>query len=123
VWIDYFNGRDTRTVQALERLSESLLLVGDLIMAEVLQGFRIEADFRRAEEFFARFEFGTMVGREVAIAAARNHRSLRRRGVTPRNTIDTIIATFCVMYEHHLLHNDRDFEFFERHVGLRVLSV
>src|SRR5271165_5828841 len=109
VWIDYFNERDTRAVQALERLSKSLLLIGDLVMTEVLQGFRLEAQFSRAEEFFASFAFDSMVGREIAIAAARNYRSLREKGVTPRKTIDTIIATFCVMKGHYLLHSDRDF--------------
>jgi predicted nucleic acid-binding protein len=123
VWIDYFNGRATPAVQALARLSEALLLIGDVIMIEVLQGFRTESQFRRAEEFFTRFEFDSMVGREIAIAAGRNYRALRERGVTPRKTIDTIIATFCVTNGHYLLHSDRDFELFEKHLGLQVVAI
>jgi predicted nucleic acid-binding protein len=122
VWIDYFNGRATPAVALLERLARSPLVIGDLIMAEVLQGFRTEADFHRAERVFAALEFRAMVGSEVAIAAARNHRVLRQRGVTVRKTIDTIIATFCVMRGHHLLHSDRDFDPFERHIGLKVIG-
>jgi predicted nucleic acid-binding protein len=123
VWIDYFNGRSTAAVAALERLvAQELLLVGDLIMVEVLQGFRSEAEFRRAREVFATLEFYPMIGREIALAAARNHRSLRRRGVTVRKTIDTIIATFCVVNGHQLLHSDRDFDPFERHLGLQVIA-
>ena len=122
VWIDYFNGRATPAVALLERLARSPLVIGDLIMAEVLQGFRTEADFHRAERVFAALEFRAMVGKEVAIAAARNHRVLRQRGVTVRKTIDTIIATFCVMRGHHLLHSDRDFDPFERHIGLKVIG-
>ncbi|MGH7923208.1 MAG: type II toxin-antitoxin system VapC family toxin, partial [Candidatus Binatus sp.] len=88
---------------------------------EVLQGFRSESDFQRAERIFAALEFRRMGSREIAIAAARNHRALRARGVTPRSTIDTIIATFCIAQGHELLHSDRHFDPFERHLGLRVL--
>ena len=66
VWIDYFNGRSSAETDALERLARTRLLVGDLIMAKVLQGFSAEADFRRAERIFAALEFRQMVGREIA---------------------------------------------------------
>jgi predicted nucleic acid-binding protein len=120
VWIDYFNGRPTPESEALDRIPKALLVVGDLIMAEVLQGFPLERDFRTAENVFAALEFRRMGGRAIAIAAARNHRALRSRGVTPRSTIDTVIATFCIAEGHDLLHCDRDFNPFERHLGLRV---
>ncbi|MFZ0890366.1 MAG: PIN domain nuclease [Candidatus Binataceae bacterium] len=123
VWIDYFNGRPTAEADALERLARAHLVIGDLIMAEVLQGFSAESDFRRAQRIFAALEFRPMVGREIAIAAARNHRALRARGVTVRKTIDTIIATFCITEGHDLLHCDRDFDPFQRHLGLRVVRV
>jgi predicted nucleic acid-binding protein len=122
VWIDYFNGRPTLEAEALDRLPTPQLVIGDLIMAEVLQGFRHESDIRRAEGIYAALEFRRMGGRAIAIAAARNHRALRDRGVTPRSSIGTIIATFCIAEGHHLLHCDRDFDPFERHLGLRVLS-
>ena len=122
VWIDYFTGRSTGAAESLERVARSPLVIGDLIMAEVLQGFRAEADFRRAERIFEALEFRSMVGREIAIAAARNHRTLRERGVTVRKTIDTIIATFCLVNGHQLLHRDRDFIPFQRHLGLQVIA-
>jgi predicted nucleic acid-binding protein len=121
VWIDYFNGRPTTEADALDRLARGRLVVGDLIMTEVLQGFASESDFRIAEGVFAALEFREMTGHEIALAAAHNHRALRARGVTPRSTIDTIIATFCIAGGHDLLHCDRDFDPFERHLGLRVL--
>src|ERR1700722_7685585 len=121
VWIDYFNGRPTAESEALDKTPKPRLVIGDLIMAEVLQGFALERDFQNAERGFATREFRAMGGRAIAIDAARNHRALRSRGVTPRSTIDTVIATFCIAEGHDLLHCDRDFDPFERHLGLRVL--
>jgi predicted nucleic acid-binding protein len=121
VWIDYFNGRSTPETDILERLARVPLVIGDLIMAEVLQGLSDEDEFRRAEKIFEGLEFQPMVGRENAVAAARNYRSLRGRGITVRKTIDTLIATFCIARGHHLLHSDCDFDGFERYLGLRVL--
>jgi predicted nucleic acid-binding protein len=124
VWIDYFNGRATRWTDLLDSLlGAEHLLIGDLIMLEVLQGFRSDLDFHRARQHLETLQFRPMAGREIAIAAARNHRSLRARGLTVRKTIDTIIATFCIVEGHELLHCDRDFDPFERHLGLRVVKV
>jgi predicted nucleic acid-binding protein len=122
VWIDYFNGRTTSETDALERFADRPIIIGDLIMAEVLPGFRREDDFRRAQRIFAALEFRAVGGREIAIAAARNYRFLRENGVTVRTTIDTLIATFCIAEGHELLHSDRDFDPFERHLGLRVIK-
>ncbi|MGH7906116.1 MAG: type II toxin-antitoxin system VapC family toxin [Candidatus Binataceae bacterium] len=122
VWIDYFNGRTTAETGLLDRLlGVERLLMGDLILAEVLQGFRSAPDFERARRLLAALEFRAMVGREIAISAARNYRTLRARGLTMRKTIDALIATFCIERGHTLLHCDRDFDGFERHLGLRVL--
>ena len=123
VWIDYFNGVQSRETNLLDQLMGSRqLLVGDLILAEVLQGFRSELDVRRALKRFDAFELRDICGHEVAIAAARNYRLLRGKGVTVRTTIDTIIATFCLSEDHELLHCDRDFDPFQRHLGLRVVK-
>ena len=124
VWIDYFNGRATRETDLLDQwLATEDLLIGDLILAEVLQGFRSDLDFYRVRRHFASLEFRPMVGREIALVAAENYRALRARGVTVRGTIDTLIATFCIAEGHELLHCDRDFDPFERHLGLRVVKV
>jgi predicted nucleic acid-binding protein len=124
VWIDYFNGRATRETDLLDQwLATGDLLIGDLILAEVLQGFRSDLDFYRVRRRFAALEFRPMVGREIALAAAGNYRALSARGVTVRGTIDTLIATFCIAGGHELLHCDRDFDPFERHLGLRVVKV
>jgi predicted nucleic acid-binding protein len=123
VWVDYFNGKTTPETELLDRLlSEESLLIGDLILTEVLQGFRSDAAFRRVQRLLGTLEFREMVSRRVAIASARNFRALRARGVMVRKTIDVIIGTFCMLNDHRLLHCDRDFDPMERHLGLAIVK-
>jgi predicted nucleic acid-binding protein len=121
VWIDYFNG--TRSEQA-ERLDALLgrqdILTGDLILAEVLRGFDRESDFRRARSLMRALAYQDMLGEEVALRGAEYYRTLRRRGITVRKTIDVLIASFCILRGHSLLHRDRDFEPFQRFFGLAI---
>jgi hypothetical protein len=122
VWIDYFNGVRTRQTDRLdELLGSDLLLTGDIILVEVLQGFRNDRDFRRAKRALDGLEFRAMLGRDIALKSAANYRALRAQGVTVRKTIDTLIATFCIENGHELLHADRDFDPIEEHLGLRTL--
>jgi predicted nucleic acid-binding protein len=122
VWIDFFRGRDTVQVNRLDALfAEERIFVGDLILTEVLQGFRSDKDFKQARKTLDTFEVVELGGAEVALAAAKNHRVLKSLGFTVRKTIDTIIATRCIQSGFRLLHADRDFEPFARHLGLRVV--
>jgi predicted nucleic acid-binding protein len=120
VWIDYFRGTATLQTDRLDALlgSEPLAL-GDLILTEVLQGFGSERDFKRALQLLTSLEVVELGGRELAIQAAKNFRTLRALGVTVRKTIDTVIATRCIESGYVLLHDDRDFKPFEEHLGLR----
>jgi predicted nucleic acid-binding protein len=121
VWIDFFNGRPTAESNLLhDLLGREPILIGDLILAEVLQGFRAEEDFREALSILETFDFQEMLGRNVAVASARNYRALRARGVTVRKTIDVLIGTFCLLNHYELLHSDRDFDPMTKHLGLRV---
>lgn len=122
VWIDFFNGRRDGNTTVLRRLLPSQrLLVGDLILVEVLSGFRSDADFGKARELLATLKYTDLVGADVALVAAENYRLLRRRGVTVRKMVDVVIASFCVLHGHHLLHADRDFDAMAPHLGLRTL--
>ncbi len=122
VWIDYFNGVVTRETALLDALlGVEPIVIGDLVLAEVLQGFGAEGDVRRARAALDRLLFQPMVGRAVALASARNYRALRVRGVTVRKTIDMLIATFCLENGHRLLHADRDFVPIVEHLGLETL--
>lgn len=122
VWIDYFNGVATRETDLLDGiLGSEPLLIGDLILTEVLQGFREDREFRRARAALETLTFQPMVGLEIALASAQNYRKLRALGITVSKTIDVIIATFCVECGHRLLHCDRDFTLMEGPLGLQTV--
>ncbi len=119
VWIDYFRGDLTPQTDCLDQLlSSDVLLIGDLVLAEVLQGFISEHDFNQAKTLLTALPVVPLVGLDVALQAARNFRHLRARGVTVRKTIDTLIATSCIENRHTLLYSDRDFDPFVEHLGL-----
>lgn len=119
VWIDFFNGVGSDQVRRLRNLlGQQEILVGDLILCEVLQGFGSERDAAAAGEALSTFDSAPMVGLDVALKAAENYRALRRRGITIRKTIDLLIGTFCIETGHRLLHADRDFEPMSEHLGL-----
>lgn len=120
VWIDYFRNAPSLETDRLDALlGNETLIVGDIILAEVLQGFQSDADFNTALGLLTRLPIVDIGGREVAIEAARNFRRLRERGITVRKTIDTMIATWCILNDTHLLHSDRDFDPFVAHLGLQ----
>ena len=96
------------------------IILGDLILVELLQGFRLESDFEKARAALLKFPLYDMVGVEIAVQSAIHYRYLRSRGFTVRKTIDCLIATFCIQHNHTLLHADRDFDPFEQHLQLQV---
>lgn len=122
VWIDFFRGtttRETITLRALMGLG--VVLVGDLVLVEVLQGFPDERQAEAGRQTLERFAVEAMVGRDVAVAAAANYRRLRSQGITVRRTIDLLIGTFCIERGHTLLHHDRDFTPMADHLGLQMV--
>ncbi|MBV6394812.1 MAG: Ribonuclease VapC15 [Anaerolineales bacterium] len=122
VWVDYFNGIENPQTDYLhENLDRTPILVGDLILAEILQGFRSVSDFEKVRRVLGKFIQADMVGTELAVQSARNFRFLRQKGITVRKTIDSLIATFCIENDHQLLHNDSDFDGYEKHLGLQVV--
>ena|SRR5438445_8885505 len=122
VWIDYFRGLETRQTEKLDGLfGSNLLVVGDLILTEVLQGFPDEPEFAEALELFNTLHLVRLGGYRLAIEAAKNFRKLRTKGYTIRKTVDSLIATRCIVSRLELLHNDRDFIPFEKHLGLKCV--
>ena len=121
VWIDYFRGTITVQTEKLDRLlGQQPLAIGDLILTEVLQGFDSEKDFNHARKMLTSLMVVELGGQEIAIQVAKNFRALRRRGMTVRKTIDTVIATRCIESGYELLHDDRDFDPFAKYLGLRL---
>ncbi len=119
VWIDYFCGNETQQVDRLdELLGVKPVAVGDLILAEVLQGFRSDKDFKTARQLFKDVTVFEMLGESQAVKSAENFRYLRTQGITIRKTADVIIATFCIDQRLPLLFSDRDFKPFVDHLGL-----
>ena len=123
VWIDYLRGTSTSQVTWLEEAMERQRLgLVDLILCEVLQGVRTHTHLEEVCQALSRFAIFTTGGTALAIAAASNYVTLRHQGYTVRKTIDCLIATFCLMHDHTLLHNDRDFDPFEQFLGLPVVQ-
>jgi predicted nucleic acid-binding protein len=123
VWIDYFNGRRTWQTDLLDSLLSNVpIIIGDVILVEVLQGFSAADDFEAAKAYLSVLPFRSIGGYEVALQSAQNYRILRKKGITVRKTIDIIIGTFCISEGITLLHNDRDFEPMVSHLSLKVLT-
>jgi len=122
VWIDHLRNKITAPVSSLRSLiSREELLVGDLILCEVLQGLRSDAEAKLVEDALREFPIVSLLDAELAVKAAANYRCLRSQGFTVRRTIDLIIATFCIERRHLLLHGDRDFTPMARFLGLRTI--
>lgn len=122
VWIDYLGNRSNPHTEWLDREAGRLPLgLTDLILCEVLQGIRDEANFGRVRQALAFFDLFETAGETFAVASALNYRTLRSKGHTVRKTIDCFIATLCLVEGHSLLHRDRDFDVFEQYLGLQVI--
>lgn len=122
VWIDYFRGLSNAQTDKLDDLlGREELAIGDLILAEVLRGFIEERTSHEARLRLTTLRVVELGGQEIAIQAARKSRTLRNLGFTIRKTIDAIIATRCIERRYRLLHNDRNFDPFVKHLGSELL--
>ena len=124
VLIDYFNGKENWQTEKLDEiLGNEIIVIGDYILVEVLQGFKSDKDFNTAKNILNSFPCLNLLGEELAVKCAENYRKLRKKGITVRKTIDVIISTFCIGNDIQLLHNDKDFFPFEKHLGLQSVTV
>jgi predicted nucleic acid-binding protein len=123
VWIDYFNGKKTPQTDWLDSsLGNTPIIIGDLILTEVLQGFQNDKDFKIARDLLLGIPFVLMGGQEIALESAMNYRLLRKKGGTVRKTRDVIIGTFCIHIHLTLLHDNRDFDPMVKFVGLEIID-
>jgi hypothetical protein len=124
VWIDYFNGQTTPQAEILDQLlGAQPLAIGDIILTEVLQGFRQDADYVTAKQLLTSLTIYQLANPDLAVKSADNFRALRKRGITVRKTIDVIIATFCIEEKHSLLFSDRDFLPFVQYFALKAIML
>ncbi len=123
VLIDYFNGEKNWQVDVLDSiLGKELVVIGDYVLTEVLQGFRNDKDFQKAKTILLSFPCFDIGGKDTALQSAKNYRFLRKKGITVRKTINAMIATFCIMNNFTLLHNDKDFYPFVKYLNLKVYT-
>ncbi|MEO8144678.1 MAG: PIN domain nuclease [Betaproteobacteria bacterium] len=123
VWVDFLRGSKAAHCEQMALfLDDQSIALCDRVLQEVLQGVRHEREFRMLSVRLLALPCFNLGGHELALSAARNYRRMRRLGVTPRSATDVLIATFCVEEGHELLHNDRDFEFMAKHMGLKVAA-
>lgn len=122
VWIDYFNGTETLATKKLDDLlGVQPVCTGDLILVEVLQGFRHDQDYQTAKNLLCTLPIHAMLGINMSLKSIDNFRKLRKQGITIRKTMDTMIATYCIENQLPLLHSDKDFQPFQQFLGLRVV--
>ena len=122
VWIDYFNDADTPACDLLDHLLQIgvvRIIVPDLVLFEVLRGFRLERDYREAKKLLESLHIEATAGHTLALVASAHYRSLRAQGFTVRGPIDVLVASFCIERDYALLHRDKDFDAFESLRGLR----
>jgi hypothetical protein len=123
VWIDYFKGLDTQETNLLDlALGNNNVAIGDLILLEILQGFRSDKEYKIAKDYLSALHQFNMLTTELAINAAANYRILRKQGITIRKTTDVIIATFCIENRLPLLFADSDFIPFTQFLKLQSVS-
>lgn len=124
VWIDFLRGANSSQRRILHGLieDEEDISITEIILTEILQGIRQDADFRRIKNYLLEFPIYRAKGIETYLEAARIYRNCRRKGKTVRKTVDCIIATICIENDLTLLHKDNDFRHIEACTTLKVLK-
>jgi predicted nucleic acid-binding protein len=122
VWINRVRDVSTAATRTLDAIVDPRqIIVGDIVLLEVLQGARTEENAERLKRLLRRFQVSAMLNEDLALKAAANYRTLRRRGITIRSPIDVIIGTYCIEHGHVLLQDDRDFVPMAKHLGLQLI--
>lgn len=120
VWIDFFSARPSPHVLSLENLIEQRddICVCGIILTEVLQGIQNEHVFKKTKDLFNNLIFLPMPY-QTFLRSVEIYRSLRKKGVTIRKSVDCMIASVAIENDIPLLHNDKDFIPIEKHCGLK----
>ena len=123
VWKDYFTGTNNRYTDILDNaLIDGIVVMGDLILLEILQGFRKDSYYKQAKSTLGTLELFQLLGTDRVVKCADHYRALRKQGITIRRTTDVVIATFCIENKIPLLFQDRDFIPFVEKLKLKVVA-
>ena len=123
VWINYFNNVDCAECDLLDQaLVEGTAAIGDIVLLEILQGFRNDKDYKNTKAQLSKLDQFELFGPHMVEKCASNYRQLRKKGIAIRSTTDVIIATYCIDNKLPLLFLDKDFLPFIKHLKLRSAS-
>lgn len=126
VLIDFLKGQTNEKVQLFDQILSRNIDFGfsAYTFQEVLQGARNEKEYEQLRDYLSS-QIIYFLPEETAVyeKAARLYFDLRRKGITPRSTIDVLIALTAIENNLLFLHNDRDFDLMASLAeGLNVLQ-
>jgi predicted nucleic acid-binding protein len=123
IWIEFFKEReDSVEADTLQELilKENNIFICPGIYQEVLQGVRNDKAFREIKDILLN---AIMLNNEIMYItehAIDLYRFLRKKGVTIRKPYDCLIASYAIINDLYLFHNDTDFDQIEKHSQLKV---
>lgn len=122
IWIDYFRGTTNTQTEALDAvLADGIqeLVLLDVVLMEVLRGFRFPQEVHVAKQALAALPVVMAGGERVALLAADIYRALRQKGLTVRSPVDLLVGAWCIYNDCELIQNDRDYDGMVSFMGLR----
>lgn len=118
IWIDVFRSKNAIDLTAHLDLDDVATCLP--IVQEVLQGFRDEHAYRRAQTAMLAFPVvESPLEEDVFLQAVDLYRASRRVGITVRSSVDCLIAACAIRHDLEVLHRERDFDALARVSPLR----
>ena len=121
VLIDFFKGKETKQTKKLEKiiLNQIPFGISAFTYQELLQGSRDKREYEKLHKYLStqKIYYPTHATFD---ASAHLFFSCRKKGITIRNTIDTLIATTALENGLILLSSDRDFEYMTQVIDLDI---
>jgi len=126
VWIDGFNPKiKTPEKEALMRLiqDDAPICLCPIIYQEVLQGIREEKAFEQIKFILKQYKMINIDIMRVTNHAVDLYRHLRKKGITIRKSVDCLIASYAIITDMYLLHNDADFTQIAKKSDLKIYDL
>jgi predicted nucleic acid-binding protein len=126
VWIDGFNPRiRTAEKEILKRLifSDHPIYLCPIIYQEVLQGIRDDKTFEEVKNILQQYQMIDIDLMEATNYAIDLYRHLRKKGITIRKSVDCLIASYAILGDTYILHNDGDFTQIAKESKLKIYKI